>query len=287
MIILEDALLIDPSVDHPVVCTFALPGVITASSAAPGFDAEFAADPSTIKFWRPTSLPATWELEPDGEWSPLGDDSALLDDGFALLANWEPGSFDYVGIAAHDLSDHGVTVEIQIPDGPGWQTIATHKPEDNSPILFSLTNRNPDKVRLSFTGTSGVPTVGIIMIGRAAIFPQPTSYVGRTDIFDQVQEEYSTTQSEGGNFIARYVTRTGQAFNLTVSNISEEWKADVLDPLIAHLRGSVAFVADRPKTAPRSVGFGQLASRPVPEREIPNHRASVSVSMDFIGHVSS
>lgn len=288
MIILDPLLLLDGSVNHPVICAYPMRGEIVASSAAPGFDAAFAADTSTIKFWRPTSLPATWQLTPDPDLSYLSqeDDGLVLqeDEGRIILSDGLVLS--YVGLAAHDLAANGVTVAVQIPGGEGWQTLLSHSPEDNSPILFLLAAREIETVRLQFTGPDGLPTVGIIMMGEATVFPQQTSYVGRRDIFDGIEEEYSTTLSEGGNFIARYVTRKSQTFNLTVSHISEEWKRVQLDPLIEHLRGGVAFVADRPWRAPRSVGFGQLASRPVPERDLPNARISVTVSMDFIGHVS-
>ena len=103
---------------------------------------------------------------------------------------------------------------------------------------------------------------------------------------DQIAEEFTTNQSDGGNFLGRYVARRRQAVNLSVSHLSEDWKADVLDDLIGYLTHYPGFVADRPLSAPKSVIFGYLAEKPIPERNIPNRAASVSVSMDFIGHVA-
>lgn len=262
MIVLEDALLTAPDVNHPVIGAFPLSGDITASSAAPGFDAAFAADPSTIMFWRPTSLPATWDLE------------------FAAA------DVSYVGIAAHDLASVGATVTVQVDEGAGFETVTSHAPADNSPILFLLAEREAVAVRLQFTGAGAVPTIGIIMIGEATAFPQRAAYVGRKDFQDQIAEEFTTNQSDGGNFLGRYVARRRQAVNLSVSHLSEDWKADVLDDLIGYLTHYPGFVADRPLSAPKSVIFGYLAEKPIPERNIPNRAASVSVSMDFIGHVA-
>lgn len=262
MIVLEDESLTDPEVNHPVIGAFPLSGTITASSAAPGFDAAFAADPSTIKFWRPTSLPATWDLD-----FPTADIS-------------------YIGIAAHDLATVGASVAVSVDIGAGLDPVVSHTPADNSPILFLIDVRSADAVRLTFSGAGAVPTVGIIMIGLATVFPQRSAYVGRRDFQDQIVEAFTTNQSDGGNFLGRYVSRRSQAVNLSVSHLSEDWKSSVLDRLIAHLTHLPGFVADRPQSARKSVIFGYLAEKPIPERNIPNRSASVSVSMDFIGHVA-
>lgn len=123
------------------------------------------------------------------------------------------------------------------------------------------------------------------MAGDEVVFPQRAAYVGRKDFRDQIIEQFSTNQSDGGNFLGRYVVRRSQQVGLEVKHLSETFKVLVLDGLIAHLTLHPGFVADRPVSAPKSLIYGYLAQKPVPEREIPNSAVSIAVSMEFIGHV--
>lgn len=247
--------------DKPRVGAYPAVGTVAASSAAAGYAAANAALETTVQFWRPTALPATWTLTYFGARRTT-----------------------YVGIAAHDLGSRGVTVALAVDVGAGWVTVASHTPTDDSPILFLIAPRMAVAVRLSFSGGT-IPTVGVIMSGDEFVFPQRAAYVGRKDFRDQIIEEFTTNQSDGGNFLGRYVARRQQRVSLTVKNLSESFKAAYLDDLIAHLTLHPGFVADRPVSAPKSLIYGYLAQKPVPEREIPNSAASIAVSMEFIGHV--
>ena len=158
-------------------------------------------------------------------------------------------------------------------------------PDDDQPLFALFAPRQALAVRVIVTqGTA--PDIGIIRCGLATEFPRPSAYVGRQDYNDLIQDEFRANESEGGHVLGRYVVRRSQPVSLAVAHLSEAWKASTLDPLIDHMRTRPVFVADRPLTAPRSVAFGYATGKPVPTRDIPNSDVSVSVAMEFSGHVA-
>lgn len=75
-------------------------GVVSAGSAAEGFPASAAANELTATFWKPTALPATWEVQlPDRE------------------------SVDFIGIAAHDLVSVGANFVLQAWLDEAWENM--------------------------------------------------------------------------------------------------------------------------------------------------------------------
>jgi hypothetical protein len=247
---------------HPRMGAFPLGGTITASSAAAGFPASDAALDTTHQWWRPTAMPATWEL------------------AFPVSS-----PVSYFGIAAHDLATVGATVIYETWNGTTWDVRLTHTPVDNMAIFGLVVRRTLAKARLRFTGAEE-PTVGVIRFGDVTEFPQMAAYVGRRDLQDLVEHTYRTPMSEAGNFLGRYVRRRSQSVPLLVEHLSEDWKLDVLDPLLAELRARPVFVADRPAAFPKSVAYAQTKADVVPERDLPQRRVAVTVQFDMVGHVA-
>jgi hypothetical protein len=263
MIVVENGFAgITQLLDRPRVGAFPLGGTVAASSAAAGFDAVFAQNSETWQFWRPTALPATWELT------------------FAVAS-----TVSYFGIAGHDLGTAGATVIYETWNGANWDTRVTHSPADNSPIFGLLVPRSIAKARIRITGVT-LPHVAVIYFGAVIEFPQRAAYVGRQDMQDLISEEFSTPVSDGGHFVGRYVTRRAQPVRLAVRHLSEAFKASTLDPLIGFLRSRPAFFADRPGPFPKSCAYAYTTGNIVPDREIPNSAAAIAVEFQLAGHVA-
>ena len=141
------------------------------------------------------------------------------------------------------------------------------------------------KARIEITGTN-VPDIAVIQFGAATEFPQRAAYVGRQDYEQLVKSEYRITQSDGGHVLGRYYDRKSLSLSLAVENLSETWKAAVLDPLIVHLKTYAVFVADRPGVFAGSVAFGQTVGDIAPGRDAPNDAVSIGVKMDFVCHAA-
>lgn len=245
----------------PRIGAYPLTGTVTGSTSTAGYDASLAANQWTYQFWRPTAMPATWEIN------------------FGATK-----SVSYFGIAAHNLGTKAATVDFQTWNGSAWVTVASHSPTDDTPILCLCATKSCTKARISISGAS-VPDIGVIQFGSVTEFPQRAAYVGRSDYSDLVEVAYRNVQSDGGHVLGRYYDRKSQSVKLAVENLSDAWKTSTLDPLITHFRDYAVFIADRPSAFPASVAFGRTAGAVTPDRGVANSAVSVNVSMDFICHV--
>ena len=244
--------------DYPRIGGRPYSGTVAASTAAAGFPATNAANTNTADWWRPTAVPATWQL------------------------THASGPVSYFGIAAHNIGTVGGTVEFQRWNGSAWVTILTHTPTDDSAIFGLLRRVVTDRTRLRFTGA--IPTVGVIYFGDVTEFPQRADYAGSVSFDRAVRDEYSTPVSDGGQWVGRYVTRRSVPARMKVDYLSEAWAAAYLTGVLDDLKARPAFMADRPGTYPASVVYGYTLGPVVPERINSNKRASISVTFDVVGN---
>jgi hypothetical protein len=251
----------DYPLDHPRIGAFALAGTVAASTEAAGFSAVFAANLNTLQWWRPTAVPATWDL------------------------TFAAAPVSYFGIHAHDLATVGGTLEVQRWNGSAWVTIITHAPSDNGPIFGLLIRSAIDRLRFRFTGA--IPTVGVISLGDVIEFPQRCQYTGSTSFEIADQDEYRDTMSEGGQVLDRFVTRRSVPARMEVNHMSEAWSDAVLTPLRTYTKDFPIFMADRPASRPKSVVFGMTKAPIQPERAIPQARVAMSVTIEVVGNVSA
>lgn len=240
---------------HPVS------GTVTASTEATGFDADFAANDNTYEGWKPTAVPATWDLV------------------FTSTA------VSYVGIAAHTLGTEGATVAVQRWTGAAWVTMASHSPDDDSPIMFLLERRTLDRLRVLVSGA--VAVIAVIYVGDVIEFPRKCRYVGSTGFDYADQDDYRDTVSDGGHVLERFITRRSIPAAMEVSNLPEPWSVANLLPLRAHLKTRPIFMADRPGAFPLSVAFGRATGPLQPQRDKAQADAAISVSFEVIGHVGA
>lgn len=245
--------------DHPRIGANPVSGSATASTSAVGFDAAFAANSQTTQYWKPTAVSSTWGL------------------------TFATSQISYFGIAAHNLGSVGATVLFQTWNGTAWVTRATHIPTDDSPIFFLLTPLMTDRVQLFFL--NAIPTIGIISVGDVTEFPQKAMYTGSAAFNRTTQDVFSTTISDGGQALDRFVTRRPVSVKMTVDHLSEAWVDAALQPIIDYMRLKPVFIADRPSMFPKSVAYAYTMTPIIPERKIPNANVAMGVNFELVGNV--
>lgn len=245
--------------DHPRIAAFPLAGTIVASSAAAGYDAAFAAS-GDYKAWRPTSVPATWEL------------------------SFASATVSYIGIVGN-LGSVGCTLQIQRWNGVAYSTVITHTPTDDSPILALLVPTAQDRYRVRFT--NAVPTVQVIFGGAVIEVPQRAQFTGSVDFDLADQDSYRDNISDGGQVLDRFINRKSIPAMMDLAHLSELWVDTVLKPLRVHLKTEPFFMANRPNKFPNSVVFGLLSEPLAPQRAMSNENVSTSVQFKVSGHVST
>lgn len=224
------------ALNTPRIGAYPVAGTVTASTAAAGFAGANANNDLTYTFWRPTAVPATWDLA------------------------FTSAPVSYVGIASHNCGTEGATVLVQRWTGSAWSTMATHVPTDDSPILFLLTRRTLDQLRVRITGA--IPTIGVIWVGDVLELPLKAQYVDSLPFDEAVQSVFTDQVSDGGHVVGRYEVRKAQPVAMTVNYLSETWAAANIHALRNHMAARPIFVADRPSEYPKSVAFG-LNSEPI------------------------
>jgi len=233
-------------------------GTITASTETAGFPASAANNELTGTYWKPTAMPATWEI----------------DAGAAE-------SVDYIGIAAHTFGTDNTSVAIEYYDGAAWQVIDDINPGDNAPIMFIFTQRNEARYRLNLTGPT-VPRVGVVFVGKH-LEMQRGMYVGHSPITLSRKTFVRNNISEAGQFLGRSIVRTGSGTSYQWDNLTSTWYRENFDPFVVHAQTKPFFIAWKPVTYSNEVGYVWL---PEGRDIMPSNSGTLdymSVSMDVEG----
>ena len=228
-------------------------------NAQDGFSGTNANNERTDSYWRPASLPATWELSP-----PL-----------------PPQQSSYVGIAAHTLGSSGCTVEVQTFVINDWFTIASVVPIDDEPLFFLFARALRSFMRVRITGGATMPLIGVIWMGDVTEWPRPAVYAPSVSFQRAKRSEFAANVTEGGQIIGRKLVRREMRPQMAVENLSEAWVASEFDAFARHAETLPFFVADRPAGYPASVAYAFSDADLVPERALPNAAVANSVTLEM------
>lgn len=211
----------------------AVPSQVTVSTTAAGFAADSPLRPDTYERWKPTSLPATWQF----------------DFGSAK-------TFDGIGIAGHNFGDAGISVVAEYQTGLGsWTTFATDAlPADNSPILLLGTQVTANRIRLTLTGSSSVPQIGVVYVGNCLVMPQPIdgTYAPVSMSRDTIMK---SSVSRSGQFLAQDFRRNGIVNKIAFKYLAATWVRTTFDPFAKLARKYPFFLAWEPLDFPAESGY--------------------------------
>jgi len=174
-------------------------GTIAASSAETGYFASAPDNSLTYEYWKPSSLPATWETD-------LGSAREV----------------DYCAIAAHNMGSNGNTLQVQYWNGSSWSgVIPSTAITTEEPIfcIFAPQTRQRWRIQVS-NGTA--PTIGVIRFGKALQMPRPMS--GGHQPLALGRETVSRANiSETGEILGRSVLRRSLKSSYSWNIIENSW----------------------------------------------------------------
>ena len=204
---------------------------ITASSEQDNFPASALTNELTYEFWRPESLPATWEV-----------DAGTV------------AEVDAVGIASHTLASSGCAVYVEYYDG-GWEEAAALSPGSDRPILFLFEPIEAQRWRIRVSG-GDVPSVGVVFFGKALQMQRPI-YGGHSPINLSRQTEREPNRSEKGQWLGLSLVRRGVATDFSWENLKASWYRKYFDPFVEYAtQGQGAFfIAWRPSQFAKELGY--------------------------------
>lgn len=207
-------------------------GTLAASSEAVGYPKESVRSENTIKFWRPTSLPANISVD-------LGTARAM--DSFAIVA--------------HDCGTRGNTILLQSsPDNSAWTTRCTVIPTDNTTILGLFTSVSARYWRVQISGGT-VPTIGVIILTNRFILPGGVKppYV---PIWLSHQFELLTANTLGGQFMGNRILRKAGRTQISLVAFERTYVESTLIPFRDHYNSGKPFIfASGPSVFTKDVGY--------------------------------
>lgn len=214
-----------------------LPGTISATSDAEGFEAANAGSVDTSSWWQPSAASGTW-----------------------TIAYSSAQDVDAVGIGAHTLS--GVTVTIQAEIASVWTTVTTIVPADNSAILALFQTVNCTGIRVTISASA---RIGVIYTG-TALAMQRAGYtsVGLIDLGRQAG--LTSYISEGGQLMARFVQRRGLQSQYSWNHLTEDWYRANFDPFALAAQTEPFFIAARPQGYASDVAYAWVNDPITPSR---------------------
>jgi len=230
---------------------------IDASSEQDGFPASALTNELTYEFWRPESLPATWEV----------------DAGEAVEVN-------ACGIAAHTLGSEGNFVEVQYHDGGDWSTVADFAPKTDDPILFLFEKRESERWRIRIDGDKE-PSIGVVFFGKALEMYRPI-YQGHSPLKLSRETVREPNRSERGQWLGISVTRRGVGTDFSWEHLPADWYREQFDPFAEYASQGPGtfFIAWRPSQFPQEVGYCWLDQDDIqPDNSGPRNFMSVSMSV--------
>lgn len=245
-----------PDLTHARIGYEKLSGTPSASSASSGFPASAANNALTYSFWKPETLPATWEID-------FGSTQSM----------------DYAGIAAHEFGTKGNTVALEVWSGTEWVEVDSTAPVDDKPIMFIFSELTISKARIVVSGGT-VPRVGVVYTGMALVMERAI-YGGHAPITLSDQTEYTTNASERGQWLGRSIKSNGVATSYQWANLTAAWYREYFDPFVKSARTQPFFIAWRPETFPEEVAYCFTGSNISPKNT--GERDVMSVSMNAEG----
>lgn len=219
-------------------------GTIAASSAETGYEAVNASSPLEYSYWKAT---------------------ATTDQTLTLTFDASE-TVNFVGIAAHNLGTAGATVQVQENDG-GWSDIGPGvTPTDDTAIGIILSDRTMSEIRLSITGMTAAPYIGVLYVCEVLEFPQRT-YAGQGAPANMARKtEYMNSQSIGGKWLGRSIKRQRNWVDVPMQHLTETWIAANFDDFAEDARSYPYFLMPRPEDYPDDIQYKWSQGDLVPQR---------------------
>ncbi len=230
---------------------------ITASSEQDNSPAINLASPLTYNFWQPVSLPANVEFE------------------FSSAKE-----INYCGIAAHNLTDSGCSINVQYYNGTTWVSVGEVFPAGNRVLMFLFDTVFSNRWRIVVNGVSA-PAVGVVYLGKV-LEVERRIYQGHTPIKLSQNTIIRPNRSEGGQFLGRSVTRQGVSTSIALKNLSSAWVRSYFQRFMDSAVDYPFFWAWRPDKFPNEVAYVWCNDDIVPTNSGPRDKMSVSFEVSGI-----
>lgn len=233
---------------------------ISATSEEAGYPASNLANPATFSEWRATSTAEQYLTV-----------TALSD------------SFDYIGIAKHNLSSAGCPVSVEVWNGSSWDEIVVPQvPPDDEALVFLFGLQSASQARLRMQTGGEAARAATLYLGQS-LTAQRRLYGDHSPLFYGRETQGPAPYSEGGAYLGRIITRTERMGTAKFKLLRPDWYRDNFEPFLESARALPFFLAWRPQSYPGEVTFTWLTNNPKPVNAPPSHLIDVELKLSALG----
>lgn len=224
---------------------------VTATSQATGFQASSLLNSLTYEFWKPSSLPATLDID-------LGQSRTC----------------DYLGLGAHELGGCEIKLYYSL-SGATWVQVAVATLLDNTDAMLLFTPQAARYWRVEigiaepvfvsdfitgeysiWEGGAGFASLAVLFLGEAMPM-QRMIYSGHTPGVFSRDTVYSDNESEGGQWLGRSIIRQSLSESFSFAHLTPEWIRDTFEPFRTYAETQPFFALWRPLGFANECTFGR------------------------------
>jgi hypothetical protein len=257
------------SLDHPIIGweNIATISNITATTSDALFPVTNLVNPATHLYW-----------QVGGAFSP-----AIYE--YITVNTNTSDPIDYLAIAKHNLGSLNIPITIGYFDTnspPVWHDlVAESLLGDDSPAMFRFTSQSLSTISIRLGPTSLLAQIAVLYTGKLLVLPRKL-YQGFVPINYGRIAKVTSGRSEAGNFLGRIVTQEFVKDSVPLSLISPTYFRDHIADFLVDSKENPFFIAWRPQTYPREVGYCHMTNDPIPINEPPHGLVAMTLEMTGI-----
>lgn len=183
-----------------------------------------------------------------------------------ITINTSGKAVNYIGIARHNLSQPGLTLEVRINGVPViWPAAVS----DAQALVYLIDPAQPDTVEIIIAGATTAPRIAVLYVGTTTRL-QRNIYVGHTPITYGRDRTVINGLSESGQYLGEIVVKESLSTQVSLQNLTPEWYRAQLDPYFAEKPRRPCFWIWRPGEYPAEVGYCWVEGNPRPVNQRSN-----------------
>lgn len=171
---------------------------------------------------------------------------------------------DYVAVARHNWGSASIAVSIEGFIDGDWEEICEEVLlPDDAPALFRFHPQPLTQLRIRLKEGDAAPWAAVVYAGKLLVMERKV-WVGHTPMPLGIKSSVVNNRSETGNFLGRTVLGEWRESTLPLSLLSPDWFRANMKTFLAAAVSNTFFLAWRPQSYPREVGYCWTMDDPAP-----------------------
>lgn len=200
---------------------------------------------------------------------------------YLTITTNEVEAIDYVAVAGHNWSSAEIPVSIENNDGAPVTIVDAVILPNNGPVLFRFEPQSIAEIRIKLQSGAAPAAAAAVYCGRLLVLPRKI-WQDHTPIVHGRKSNVLTGRSESGNLLGRIVLNESTESHMLLRLIDPDFYRENIHDFILASKALPFFIAWRPETYPREVGYCWMMNDPVPVNAPPSGLIEIDLQMQGI-----